>query len=387
MDQKVKQRIFLSVFFFLSGICFSTWASRIPTIKTSFQYNDAELGTLLLLMPISSLLGLPISGWLVSRFHSRVPIMIALTFISFFLSLIGLANTTFLLAVMLCFFSFSLRIMNISVNTQSIALQKKFGRNINGSFHGLWSTGGIVGVGLSTLFVGFDIPISIHFASVAFVAVIIAIFCYPHLMQNDRSTSGNKLNLTKPDPYIVYLGLLIFLASLLEGGMFDWSGVYFKEVVNEKLFTLGYFSFMIFMASSRFASDWLIENMGMSKTFIFSALLMFIGISLAILFPNFWSCMLGFCLTGLGTAAVVPMVFSLAGHSKKYSPGVAISIIATYSIAGMLIGPALIGYLAQAFHLRMAFITFAIAALLLIPVSQLFFRFQREEDKNKNVCR
>jgi hypothetical protein len=62
MDQKVKQRIFLSVFFFLTGICFSTWASRIPTIKSSFQYNDAELGTLLLLMPISSLLGLPISG-------------------------------------------------------------------------------------------------------------------------------------------------------------------------------------------------------------------------------------------------------------------------------------------------------------------------------------
>lgn len=385
MDQKVKQRIFLSVFFFLTGICFSTWASRIPTIKSSFHYNDAELGTLLLLMPISSMAGLPISGWLVSRFDSRVPILIALTSISFFLMLIGLASTTFLLVVGICFFSFSLRIMNISVNTQSIALQKKFGRNINGSFHGLWSTGGIVGVGLSTLFVGFDVPIHIHFASIAVVVVIIAIFCYPHLLQEDRSTSGNKLNLAKPDPYIVYLGVLIFLASLFEGGLYDWSGVYFREVVNEKLFTLGYFSFMIFMASSRFGSDWLIENLGMGKTFIFSSLLMTFGVSLAIVFPTFWFSVLGFCLAGLGAAAVVPMVFSLAGRSTKYSPGVAISIIATYSIAGMLIGPALIGYIAQAFHLRIAFITFAIAALSIIPVSQLFFRFQLQEIKQDKL--
>jgi len=272
--------------------------------------------------------------------------------------------------------------MNISVNTQSLALQKLFGRNINASFHGLWSTGGIVGVGLSTLFVAFEIPIHIHLASIAVVVVIIAIFCYPHLLQNDRSTSGNKLNLKKPDPYIVYLGLLIFLASLFEGGMFDWSGVYFKDVLNEKLFTLGYFSFMIFMASSRFVSDWLIENVGMMKTFIFSSLLMFFGVALAIAFPTFWFCIVGFCLSGFGCAAVVPMVFSLAGRSKKYSPGVAISIIATYSIAGMLIGPALIGYIAQLFQLRMAFITFAIAALLIIPVSQLLFRFQHEENKS-----
>jgi MFS family permease len=198
-------------------------------------------------------------------------------------------------------------------------------------------------------------------------------------MQGDRSISGNKLNLAKPDPYIVFLGLLVFLASLCEGGMFDWSGVYFKEVVNEKLFTLGYLSFMVFMALSRFASDKLVEKIGMPKTFIFSSLIIFSGITLAIAFPTFWLSLFGFCLTGLGTAAIVPLVFSLAGHSKKYSPGVAISIITTYSIAGMLIGPALIGYVSQAFHLRMAFIIFAVSGLLLIPVSQLFFRLEQKE--------
>jgi MFS family permease len=87
--------------------------------------------------------------------------------------------------------------------------------------------------------------------------------------------------------------------------------------------------------------------------------------------------MIGFCLVGFGTAAIIPMTFLLAGSSQKYSPGMAISIIASYSTVGMLIGPTLIGYIAHAFELRIAFILFAVAGFLLAPVSQLFFRYQR----------
>jgi len=379
MEQKVKQRIFLSVYFFLSGICFSTWASRIPTIKGNFQYNDAELGTLLLLMPIGSLLGLPFSGWLVSRFNSRVPALVGFILVCLSLAFIGVASSTFLLAIAVCLLSFNMRIMNISINTQALTLQKVFNRNINGSFHGLWSTGGIVGVGASTLFVGQGISMGVHLAIIAIISIAFALLSFPYLVKNDRATSGNKINLSKPDPYVVYLGVMVFLASLCEGGMFDWSGVYFKEVINEKLFTLGYLTFMIFMALSRFASDSFIERIGRPKTFVVSALLIFVGVSLAVLIPSFWFSLTGFCLTGLGTAALIPMVFSLAGHSKKYSPGVAISIVATYSIAGMFLGPVMIGYLAQALDLRMAFVTFAIAGLMIIPVSQSFFKFQKKE--------
>ena len=378
MESKVRHRVFLNAFFFLSGICFSTWTSRIPSIKTNFQFNEAELGTLLLLMPISSLIGLPISGWLVSRYDSRVPVLAAFLFLCLSLVLIGFAESTLLLAAAMCIFSFCMRIMNISINTQSLAIQKLFDKKINGSFHGVWSTGGIVGVGISTLFVGYEVSMSTHLLIVAILAAAVAIYSYQFLLKSDRTTSGNKLNLSKPDPYIVYLGLVVFLAALCEGGMFDWSGVYFREVVKEELFTVGYLSFMICMAASRFASDSIIEWIGMPKTFFVSAALIFTGICMAIILPTFWFSIIGFCLVGFGTAAVIPMAFLLAGQSRKYSPGVAISIIATYSIAGMLIGPALIGYVAHAFHLRFAFVTFALAALLLIPVSQLFFRTQKK---------
>ena len=379
MELRTRQRIFLSAFFFLSGVCFSTWASRIPTIKVAFDYSDAMLGTVLLFMPISSLMGLPVSGWLVSRYDSRVPLTAGFIMMAIALTLIGFAVNTFMLIASICIFSFSLRILNISMNTQAITLQKKFDKKINGSFHGLWSTGGICGVGISTLFVAWQVPMFIHLLIISVVTMVATFFCSRHLIQNDKAPSGNKLVIGKPDPYIVYLGLLVFMAAICEGGMFDWSGVYFKEVVHEEIFTLGYLLFMIFMALSRFASDKLVERLGMPINYIISSCLIVSGIGLATLFPTFWPSMIGFCLVGFGTAAVIPMTFLLAGNATKYSAGMTISIIATYSIVGMLIGPPLIGYLSQAFSLRVAFALFAVAGAMLIPISRLFFGIKQQE--------
>lgn len=377
MDLKHKQRVSLSIFFFLSGFCFSSWASRIPTIKTFFDFNEAELGTILLFMPISSLIGLPVSGWLVSKHESRKPLLFGFMALALALTSVGFATTQFMLVASLCVFSFSMRILNIALNTQAVTLQKKFDKGINGSFHGLWSTGGIAGVGFSTLLVALNTGMGIHFLIVSIITIITALFSYRFLLHSDRSASGNKLSISKPDPYIVYLGLLIFLASICEGGMFDWSGIFFREVVKEELFTLGYLTFMICMALSRFVCDGIIENIGMPKMFAVSALFIFSGIALAVIFPGFWTSMAGFCLVGFGTAAIVPMTFTLASGSRKYSPGMAISLIATYGIAGTFIGPPLIGYIAHAFNLRFAFIIFALSGLMMIPISQLFFRYRK----------
>jgi MFS family permease len=341
-------------------------------------YNDAELGTILLFMPISSLAGLPISGWLVSRFDSRIPLVFGFIFYSMALCGIGLAQSTTVLIMSLCLFSFSARILNIALNTQSITLQKQFNRKINGSFHGLWSTGGILGVGLSTLLVALNIKIEAHLFAVAIVTLLLTLICYRFLLHNDRAPAGNKLALAKPDPYIIYLGMIVFFAAICEGGMFDWSGVYFKEVVNIDIFTWGYLTFMIFMALSRFASDFVVERFGMPAIYIASAVLVSSGITLAIVFPYFWPAIFGFCLVGLGTASIIPMTYSLAGNSKKYSPGMAISVIATYSIVGMLIGPPMIGYLSHAFNLRIAFVAFAFSGLMFIPISRIFFAHEQK---------
>ncbi|MBE0424150.1 MAG: MFS transporter [Lutibacter sp.] len=377
MPLKAKQRAALSTYFFLSGLCFATWASRIPTIKDFFDFNEAQLGTVLLSMPISSLIGLPISGWLVSKFDSRKPLIVAMLFLTLALTFIGFADTPFLLVAALSLYSFSSRILYISMNTQSITIQKKYTKKIVGSFHGLWSTGGLLGVVLSTIMVKYNVPLQIHLAAIAVFIAIISLLIFSYTLKNDKSTFGNKLIFGKPDPFVFYLGLLVFFAAICEGGMFDWSGVYFKEVINEPIFTYGYLLFMAAMAFSRFYSDRLMEAIGLEKTYIFSSLLIAVGILMAITFPYFYPALIGFCLVGLGTAAIFPMTFMLAGTSKKYSPGMAISIISTYATVGMLIGPPLVGYVAHAFGLKNAFYIFVVAGLLFIPLSQFFFKLQK----------
>lgn len=378
-----RQRIFLSVFFFLSGFTFSSWASRIPTIKTSLDLNEAELGSVLLTMPISSLIGLPLSGWLVNKFNSRTPLTIAFIMNAICITFISLANTTLSLIVALFLFALSMRVFNIAMNTQAIHLQKLFGRKINGSFHGLWSTGGIVGVGFTTLLISMHITIVPHLFIVSAISIMVTVFSYRYLLRNDRSESKAQSGIIKPDAFIMYLGLLVFFAAICEGGMFDWSGIYFQKVINVSIFTSGYLIFMVFMALSRFVSDKIIDTAGMQVTYLLSAVCIVCGIMLAILLPKFWPAMLGFALTGFGTAAIIPMTYTLAGSSTKYTPAIAVSLIATFGIVGMLLGPPLIGYLAHAFDLRKSFIAFAVAGFMFIPISQLFFRLKSIPNNEK----
>ncbi|WP_192821312.1 MFS transporter [Rufibacter sp. LB8] len=372
-----RQRVALSVFFFLSGVNFSSWAARIPTIKMNLGLNEAELGSVLLTMPVSSLIGLPLSGWLVSKFETRVPLAAGFLLTCFSLACIPLATTSFSLVAVLFVFSLSMRIFNIAVNTQAINLQKRAEKKINGAFHGLWSTGGIVGVGITTVLVSLNIDMLPHLMTVAGLSAVSALVAFRHLLQKDQAPAGNKLSLRKPDPFILYLGLLIFLAAVCEGGMFDWSGIYFQQVVKEEIFTVGYLVFMTFMALSRFVSDKVVDRLGMPKTYMASGLLIFSGIGLAVLFPSFWPALVGFSMVGFGAASVIPMTYTLAGASPNYSPGIVISLLTTFGIVGMLLGPPMIGYLAHALSLKLSFVTFAVAGLMLVPISRMFFRLPK----------
>ncbi|MGA1776626.1 MAG: MFS transporter [Flavobacteriaceae bacterium] len=371
-----QNRIALSVLFFLSGFCFSSWASRIPTIKAVFEMNEAQLGSFLFILPITSLIGLPVSGWLVSKYDSRYPLIAG--FLLFICSLIGIgwADSIELLGVVIAFFAFGMRMINISINTQAIQLQKRYPKQINGSFHGLWSLGGLLGILFATLTINYQWGIERHLTSVGLVGFIIVLISYFYVLTNDRETSGNKLQLGKPDRFIFYTGLVVFCAAVCEGGIYDWSSVYFREVVQAELFTLSYLVFMCSMTLSRFFTDRLIAKIGMKKLFAISASTTILGVGILVLFPYFYPALLGFFITGFGVASVFPMSFLLAGQSKKYATGMAISIVGTYSTIGVLLAPPFIGYVAHLFSLNKAFLCFIAAALFLIYFSRRAFEAQ-----------
>ena len=368
-----KQRIALSAYFLLSGLCFSTWASRIPTIKEQFNLSDGDLGNLLMIMPASAIIGIPLSGWLVAKYDSRVPLQFASVIFLLSLFSIGWGFSLFALVISLVLFSIALRIINVAINTQSLSIQEKFEKKIVGKFHGVWSIGGILGVLFSTIMLKFQVSIFWHFLVVFSVGLLIIMAMYGFLIKNDKAKSSNPFRYQKPTKYIELLGFMVFFAAICEGGMYDWNGVYLKEVVNQQVFTYGYLLFMVCMTISRLTIDNLMSRFGMQKLYIASSVLITSGVLLATVFPYLVPVLIGFCMVGFGVSGLYPMTFILAGKAKKYSVPIVISIISTYSTVGMFLGPPIIGYLASAFGLQKAFITFLLAGLMFIPLSKMVF--------------
>ena len=373
-----KERIALSAYFLLSGICFSSWASRIPTLKTNYNLSEEDLGNLLMIMPAGAIIGIPLSGWLVAKFDSRIPML--LSSIAFLLALFSLSWGFSItgIAISLVFFSIALRIINIAINTQSVSIQNKFEKKIMGSFHGVWSIGGILGVLFSTIMLNFEISIFWHFLFVTIFGLLISLSMFPFLLKNDKSKVGTRFKLEKPSKYISLLGLMVFFAAICEGGMYDWNGVYLQEIVKQEVFTYGYLLLMVCMTISRLTIDRMMERFGIEKLYIASSAVVIIGILITIIFPYLVPVLIGFSMVGFGISGLYPMTFILAGKAKKYPIAIVMSIISTYSTVGMFLGPPLIGYLAHGFGLQKAFIVFIIAGFMFIPLSKMVFDHLRK---------
>src|SRR5687768_16646769 len=166
MDDLVSKkaaRLSIGAFFFLAGVCFASWASRIPDIKQYLHLSDAGLGAVLLALPVGLLISLPFSGWLVTHFGSRKMVIPAAISYALLLPLIGLVQTAWQLAGVLFFFGLVGNLCNISMNTQAVSLEALYKRSIIASFHGIWSLGGFTGGSLGTLMINLRLTPLQHF--------------------------------------------------------------------------------------------------------------------------------------------------------------------------------------------------------------------------------
>ncbi len=382
MNYLSKRRIALGAMFFFMGICFASWAARIPDIQAKFQLSEGELGTLLLCLPIGSMLGLPIAGWSVHQYGSRIVILICSFAYALTLPLIGLAPSTWLIAPILVSFGLLGNIMNISLNTQALGLEDQLGKSILASFHGLWSMAGFTGAGIGAGMIFLQFSPAAHYAVVALISVVMILFSQKYVIKDKREDAeSGGLVLKKPDQLLLRVGLIAFLGMMAEGCMFDWSGVYFKKVVEVEpaLVAAGYVCFMGAMASGRFITDKATNRYGKLPILQVSGILIFLGLMLAVLLPNLYTAAIGFLLVGFGVASIVPVSYGIAGRSKLYSPSVALALVSTLSFFGFLVGPPLIGFIAELANLKISFALIAfngIGILLLTSFGKQVFESQ-----------
>ena len=350
-------RIAVSAFFFCQGLSFASWASRIPDIKTTLALTDAGLGSILLALPAGQLTAMPFSGRLVTHFGSKKVLRICSVIYALCLTNIGLATQPWQLAIALYLFGICGNMCNISGNTQAIRAEKLYERPIMASFHGAWSTAGFTGAAIGLLMTGLHVVPYLHFWIVALLTISVAIIAQSWLQSGRSIVTEKRSFFSKPDGMLVQLGIIGFCSMASEGAMFDWSGVYFKQVVHAppSLIVLGYASFMVMMATGRFIGDKLIERHGRKKMLQVSGVLISTGLFIAVLFPYLVTATIGFLIVGFGVSSIVPMVYSSAGRVSKIPPGMALAAVSSISFLGFLMGPPLIGYIAQLFSLRHSF--------------------------------
>lgn len=366
--------------FFFMGLCFASWAARIPDIQAKFQLSEGQLGTILLCLPIGSMIGLPIAGWSVHLYGSRIVILMGSFAYAITLPLIGLATTTWMIVPILVVFGLLGNIMNISLNTQALGLEDQMGKSILASFHGLWSMAGFTGAGIGAglIFLGFS-PAA-HYAVIMGISFVIVLASQKFILNDKRdSGEGGGLVLKKPDDLLLRIGMIAFLGMMTEGCMFDWSGVYFKKIViaQPEYVALGYVCFMGAMASGRFITDKATHRFGRITVLQASGIAIFSGLVLSVLVPTSTAAAFGFLLVGFGVASIVPVSYGIAGRSKLYAPSVALALVSTIAFFGFLLGPPLIGFIADLFDLKVSFIVISINGIGILLLSsirkQVFF--------------
>jgi len=365
-------RLAVGAIFFLQGLCFASWASRIPTIQQNLGLSDSELGAVLLSLPVGLMLSLPLSGWLITRIGSRKVVIFNVLLYSLILVCLGLAENTYQLIAGLFVFGLAGNMVNISINTQAVGVEALYKKSIMASFHGLWSLAGFVGAAVGTIMIGNGIIPFHHFLVMLVFSWLGVALSASYLIKEDSKGNENQPIFVKPDKSLINLGIIAFCSMICEGAMFDWSGVYFKKVVQAEPAWVGagYTAFMCTMALSRFFADWFTSRFGLKTILQLSGILTASGLIIAVILPQLSTAIIGFFLVGAGVSSVVPLVYGAAGKSKVLSPGVALAAVSTIGFLGFLVGPPLIGLMAGATSLRGSFSIIAVMGLAITIVSR-----------------
>jgi len=365
---KRRIRIAVASLYFSMGLCFASWASRIPDIKTALHLGDAAFGTILFALPVGQFLMMPFSGRLVTRFGSSKVILFAFPAYALCLTNLGLAYHGWQLAIGLFLFGICGNMCNISVNTQGVAAERLYGRPIMSALHGGWSIAGFTGALLGLAMINLKVPPYLHFWIVVGTALVIVLLNRRMLAPGKPGptvAAARRSIFSIPEGALLQLGLIAFCSMASEGAMFDWSGIYFKDVVKApaSLVILGYTSFMIMMAAGRFIADGMVVRFGRKRVLQASGILVSSGLFFSVFFPYIVTSTIAFMMVGLGVSSIVPSVYSAAGKQSKVAPGIALAAVASVGFLGFLMGPPLIGYVSAAVGLRSSFAVIGICGI------------------------
>jgi fucose permease len=350
----VYARLAVAATFFINGAVFATWVSRIPGVKEALGLSSSRLGLALLAIGVGTVTSLPLTSFLIGRFGSRRYLIASALGCCVALTLAGAAPSYALLLPALLFYGAMLGGMDVAMNAQASLLERQARRSLMSSLHGLWSLGGLCGSALAGLVAARGLAPQTHFALVA-GALALLIAPAARGLVPDAVSAARPPALAWPERKVVAFGAVAGCGAVIEGGIADWIGVFLRDSLGAGVsLAAGGFAFFSFaMMAARFAGDRLIDRVGQLAMLRGGSLLAGTALAAALLLRQPAVVIAALVLAGLGMATVFPIAFSGAG-ALPGAPGHAIAAVATMAYGAGLLGPPVIGFVADATSLPLA---------------------------------
>lgn len=389
-----KERIRFAVFtfFIAQGLCFASWASRLPDIKANFGISDfSHFGYLLTLIPIGKFVAIPLVGFLLPRFKSKITAQISLIGFIITLFLVGFtAEVTngglFLLGILLFLFGMFWNMTDISLNTQAIEVERMYGKPIIAMFHASWSIAACVGALVGFVMINLNIEPFYHFTIMTAITLIFIVSNRKYLQEPDdiEKKQDNIIHpeikskrFKLPELILIQLGIIWLLALIVENTMFEWSDIYFQSVIKApKALQIGFLVFMIMMSVGRMLTNAAYRIWSKSRVLEIAGTLIFIGFFTSALLINYVDGLtakvivnsIGFMLIGLGISCIVPTLYSIVGEKATIPVGTALTIMSSISFVGPLIAPSLVGFVSKYWSMEYAYMLIGLFGAFIVLI-------------------
>lgn len=362
-------------FYFLGGFGFTSWASLIPFLRQQLQIQDDHLGFLLLAVGLGALIMMMLASSIAGRLGCRRSLTIAGLAIAVVLNVLCYVPAYAAALVMAVLLGSSLGLLDVVVNINGIFIERKVHKRLMSGLQAMWSLGNFAGATFfaSMLHLGFYWKI-VMIAGAVFIGLCVCFFA-PHLHE-ERQASGKGASLVLPKGKIVLIGLVCTIAFLVEGSINDWSGVFMTTEkgidISQSGLGLTLFTASAFLA--RLPGDSLTMHFGPRRLLALSLPVAFAGFLGILLISGGPLLFASYILIGVGCANTVPIFYSSLGTQKDMPVADAVAAVSTIGYVGILLAPAVLGFIGRAFSLTASF---ALVTVLLVIMSIMAMRLLR----------
>lgn len=360
--------------FFLAGFTVTTWAPMIPVIKERLQIGDDVLGLLLLCIGISAFVFMPLAGILNQKLGCKKMLQINIVLFALILIIISSLDNVWSFVVFLLLFGAVMGTIDVTMNMNSVIVEKLSKKRIMSSMHAFWSVGCFCSAGLFSVLAkqGLDITtVAIIHGIIIFVLCLIS---SPYFLA--YKGASNEKPIAIPHGIVVLFGVLACISFLAEGAIMDWSGIFLTEAkgLELSLAGIGYAIFSVAMLVIRFIGDRAVQYIGEERICVFGALVAGFGFLLVVLIDNFYLMPIGFICIGLGAANIVPVLYSLLKNQNDMPINAAVTAITCMGYTGVILGPALLGFIAHGIGIKFVFYLLCMLFIIEALLSKYIFK-------------